>query len=1711
MIKPDVNLFDNDVDVIPGLFDEDRPELESRFFEDTLKTQELNKENQLRQTFLQEFRAKEEAKRRAADPANWTFEQMKQNFKQAPAQSIEEEAKRELMLEKKKAEKDAVKQNIAAQFGVTAIPSERKQEFRAAPKPAVRPISEVNADIERFRQEQAMVQPKNHLKNDIAMLAKGISEDTGMPFPEVIKNFPKVARAYAQSKGLPNDPTFKDLIGAMSVPLMATAFTSLSLGKLALGVAGYTGAQEAVNLGVSKAKGDKYQPFAGRSVSELLPPESPQLARDFVDALEEVGKIAVSAGVVKAAPKMAEKITRQLITDYKLPTKVRIDSKEIKSIFQTGENISKEKTELFKALELKPSQLRQAIDNGLTIDVPAEKVVTMSDRPWFAKVKKIFKVAPGETTVRTDIAGKPVTGPAAELASPESMAIKESSIHPDTALHVKNLPAGGELGEIPAMRNTADAIAYGRRLIGNKDQILKLVEERNRLSKEATAIFNNPASTMEDMNRASLMSSGQAQFLREAIEAATNTGSNKMDLPRSLEEMKADVMGQVAADNGQPEAPSAGGIVHDLTPAELEQAKKIDPDGLKGVNLNRDITVKDLQGNEKHYKKGESIFIYQDPKTGKAIVKDGDWGVLPNRSVQQVQQAGKAWGEYAPEMKGLGEVVKVDKPMVIGQPMAGGNVPPKPEGLSAKAWQVDLPYEPTTNKRVNKVDILRHIEKSFDVPIRGFTTVKKRIAEGLYYPHQDLVRLKKWGELEVATHEIAHRVDHLFKREVNSAWRNVSPQVQNELKALDYDQKKRRTSEGFAEFMRHYLTVGDAYKVAPQFNDFLFNKFLPKHPKIEKSITDLKGMYDTWKAQGAEARLQSQIEWKKEFDPKKSLAKHAKDAFDWTERQFFEEYSTLRKSVEEIEKQSGKKIRPSKNPYELAVLYRSKAGAIVNTFVEKNAIDFTGNPVGESLNSILKDISPKDQKKFFTYWVAKRAQILQGRAKETGFDTQDIQGFLGKNANPAWDDKVTRLTKWSDSLMNWVIEAGGLSEDDAKVIRELNPVYVMFKRIFTEETPSFGSASKLGDRAKAIKGLKGSARPILNPYEASVGAAREMVANAIKMKVGSALADLSKYEGSGRVIAEVPAPVGSASTTIDLLRDPMVRELLERLLKAQGLDLKEGVDAQELADKVKEILPEGSFERVVTSYFAKPHYTGKDNVISIWKDGKRKFYEVDKDLYRSIQELDSWQLPKALVPLSWFNKLLRLGAITFNPAFIFARNPFRDSITYYMQSQQKNPIPFVDTMIGLLREKTQENKPGSLINRYKNLGGEMSGFIGSDRQMTMKVYDKFLTRELSKFGKALWVAKDPVDSLQSLLSFFEQAPRVVELERMYEQYKKEHPEWSDDDRFIAAMNDAQNSTLNFSGGGKTGKKINAVSAFFNSQLLGLGMIGKTFKQHPGRTLMRGMAISALTIALWQLNRRKQWYKNLPREYKYANYFVETPKGIVRLPKPFEWGTLFGSTFEAGLDYMEENDPKSLDAFMSMAGRSIPTPEITALAPWWDIARNKDYLNRPIESEGMKFLPPQARVRENTSEASKIIVDSLASMGFDKSLSPVQLDYLLNSYTGGFYRNVSPGGVIRSLTVANPDKPARQTQDFYDELDDLSAKKELGTIDRYEMDRLKTLNRMKGRLSLYRKALKKYKETGREKALPILYRNMQKELSRIGFGDNTVEPTPGLFD
>ena len=108
--------------------------------------------------------------------------------------------------------------------------------------------------------------------------------------------------------------------------------------------------------------------------------------------------------------------------------------------------------------------------------------------------------------------------------------------------------------------------------------------------------------------------------------------------------------------------------------------------------------------------------------------------------------------------------------------------------------------------------------------------------------------------------------------------------------------------------------------------------------------------------------------------------------------------------------------------------------------------------------------------------------------------------------------------------------------------------------------------------------------------------------------------------------------------------------------------------------------------------------------------------------------------------------------------------------------------------------------------------------------------------------------------------------------------------------------------------------------------------------------------------MWFKNRDDERYKALPEWQKNFFWIIPIENGpIVRIPKPFELGVIFGSLPERILDYIYENDPDALrsigDAMKdgAMPGL-IPTFGLPALE-WW--TNYSFFRERPLESKPLK--------------------------------------------------------------------------------------------------------------------------------------------------------------
>jgi DNA-binding transcriptional regulator GbsR (MarR family) len=111
-----------------------------------------------------------------------------------------------------------------------------------------------------------------------------------------------------------------------------------------------------------------------------------------------------------------QRLTKDIITEYKLPETVSLTGKQLQDIHQTGNLTTPEEkawlADLKKNGQLTDQQYSDLIKSGkgITVNIPAEKIVTMVDKPYWAKVKEFFGKTATEPVSSVQSYGQKTTG-----------------------------------------------------------------------------------------------------------------------------------------------------------------------------------------------------------------------------------------------------------------------------------------------------------------------------------------------------------------------------------------------------------------------------------------------------------------------------------------------------------------------------------------------------------------------------------------------------------------------------------------------------------------------------------------------------------------------------------------------------------------------------------------------------------------------------------------------------------------------------------------------------------------------------------------------------------------------------------------------------------------------------------------------------------------------------------------------------------------------------------------------------------------------------------------------------------------------------------------------------------------------------------------------------------------------------------------------------
>ena len=968
------------------------------------------------------------------------------------------------------------------------------------------------------------------------------------------------------------------------------------------------------------------------------------------------------------------------------------------------------------------------------------------------------------------------------------------------------------------------------------------------------------------------------------------------------------------------------------------------------------------------------------------------------------------------------------------EPLKEPSAPQAQAGIpeSVEALRGERPTLPSVEREtqpaevVKKSDIIREISAKLNVPIRVGRF--RQQALGIFKVRAEVARSRLAQDLPTITHEVGHFINKVLwgtGPRGNLNWKPLAS-YRAELTPIATKPRAGQSSlpEGFAEFLRMYLTnPPEAKAKAPNFFDF-FGRELEKVPELRDTLAQAQADIRRWNEQPAVAKVLSQISKADTGRPANRLSNlytNFKDAL-----------YPIQKAVKGMAK--GRRVPTEENAYELARLGAGWWGKAEH-FLERGTFDpITLKPTGKSLTEALRPVESQLDN-FRAYLVARRAVEKAGQGKETGIEFATAREAVTQLESPVFQRAAQELYTYQDSLLTYLRDSGMLSQEQYGRIKQMNQDYVPFFRLLESPLGAVGGGKKtFADLWTPVKRMKGSGREIVDPLESVVKNTYTYLNLAERNRVGQALVrQAERSEGAGQWIEEVPAPQRPAQFQL---------EEIKRTLRKAGADLSEA-----------------DLEATATIFRPSTFTPSQEGILAVFEGGKRRFFQVQPELYRALKGMDAESSNLVIRLLSMPARALRLGATSLGPEFVI-RNPLRDTMTAFMQSRHGFK-PGVDTIRGLFHALKRDD----LYWEWKRSGGEHAALVALDRTTLQQGLADLLR---SRTG---WAARHPIEALRVVSERLEAATRLGEFQRARKQGATPR----------AAGLASREVTLDFARIGAQTRALNSIVAFWNAAVEGTDKFARVHMTNPKGTVAKGVAgITLPSLLLYAINKDDPKYQEQPRWLKDFFWLIptrgtpmekETP--FIPIPKPFLWGVVYGSVPERAMEWIDEKDPSAFDEMLnSLSTATLPSMIPTAAIPIYEVMANRSaFTGRRLEPRHMERVEPQYRAKPFTSEFSKKTAQAIWRLSLGKGLksagvevSPIKLDQAIFSTTGGLGRAVVHGldrplrdkegplpptgtmadkPLLRAFAIRWPTGGAESVRQFYERLNELEMK--LGTL------------------------------------------------------------------
>ena len=397
--------------------------------------------------------------------------------------------------------------------------------------------------------------------------------------------------------------------------------------------------------------------------------------------------------------------------------------------------------------------------------------------------------------------------------------------------------------------------------------------------------------------------------------------------------------------------------------------------------------------------------------------------------------------------------------------------------------------------------------------------------------------------------------------------------------------------------------------------------------------------------------------------------------------------------------------------------------------------------------------------------------------------------------------------------------------------------------------------------------------------------------------------------------------------------------------------------------------------------------------ISVFEDGSKKLYAVDKSVADAVKGIDEEHLNLAVQAMALPARALRAGATGLNIGFAVP-NVIRDQLTAAVNSKYGG-VPMYDFISGLASVLKQDDA----YKRWMLSGADQASFFSQDRTTLQRTVKEVVGGKKATLGRLI---KNPLELMRTIGEVSEKGTRVGVFKRALK--GAENSNLNEVDASLTAMRESREATIDFAQRGSKMKAANALIPFLNARTQGSLKLLQSFKDRPVRTGVIGMSLAGIPAAiLYAHNSKDERYKEIPDYIRDENFIImqpgndETP--FIKVPKG-EIGKIFGNPVENFLAKLSGEDSKSwAQVSGQLLGGLSPVQSVgdaipTAVKVPLEVSANYDtFRDRNIVSPFKKDLPPELQTSTKNTETAKWLGEKFG-------VSPAKLEHVIRGLGAG---------------------------------------------------------------------------------------------------------------